>query len=231
MSLLAAVFGLLALLPVPSLSGPVVDRAGVLSQAEAAGLDALARRSLDGGGPQLAFLIVPSLEGEVIEDYSMRVAEKWKLGSRERDDGLLFVVSIGDRVARIEVGGGIEGALTDVQAGRIVREIMIPAFRREAYGEGLHAAALRSLGHLGVEGGELPPAASDDFDPLSVLAFLVLVAIVFVFRRYIPVGDDTGGYRGGSGGGSRGGGGYRGGGGGYRGGGGGFSGGGASGKW
>lgn len=224
MSLLAAVFGLLALLPVPTLSGPVVDRAGVLSRPEAAGLDTLARRSLEGGGPQLAFLIVPSLEGEVIEDFSMRVAETWKLGSKKRDDGLLFVVSVGDRVARIEVGAGIEGALTDVQAGRIVREIMVPAFRREAYGEGLHAAAIRSLGYLGVEGGELPPADSDDPNPLSVLAFLVVLAILFIFRRYIPVGVYTGGGRGGFGGGSRGGGGYRGGGGG-------FSGGGASGKW
>src|SRR5690606_14236251 len=114
----------------------------------------LARRSLQAGGPQMAFLIVPSLEGEAIEDYSMRVAETWKLGSKERDDGLLFVVSVGDRAVRIEVGGGIEGALTDVQAGRIIREIVVPAFRREAYGEGLHAAAIRALGHLGVEGGE-----------------------------------------------------------------------------
>ncbi|HWV39319.1 MAG TPA: TPM domain-containing protein, partial [Vulgatibacter sp.] len=135
--MIAALAGalLFALLPVPRLVGPVVDQAGVLAPAEAARLEGFARAALaaDGGkGPQLAFLVVRSLDGEPIESFSIRVAEAWKLGDAGRDDGLLFVLSIDDREARIEVGGGIEGELTDVQAGRIIRDRMLPEFRRGA---------------------------------------------------------------------------------------------------
>lgn len=230
--MIAALAGalLLALLPVPTLDGPVVDRAGVLSQPERARLDELARAAqaaAGGKGPQLAFLVVPSLEGEPIESYSIRVAEKWKLGAKDRDDGLLFVVSIEDRVARIEVGGGLEGELTDVQAGRIVREIMAPAFAQGGFGAGLRAGAEASLSALDVDVGQ-PKAPRRDEAPINpLLLFAAVVAFYFVARALgIPIRLGGPGGFGGSGGGRRGGGG-----GGYRGGGGGFSGGGASGRW
>lgn len=227
-----ALTALLAVVPVPPLSGPVVDRAGVLAPAEARALDTLARRAHESGGPQMAFLLLPSLEGEPIEETSIRVAEAWKLGSAERDDGLLFLVSVGDRQVRIEVGGGLEGAITDVQAGRIIRETIVPAFRRDAYGEGLHAAAVRALDLAGLhlEGVERPRPKQ----PPPVLVALILIAAMIFLGRFGSFGGRGGGFPGGFPGGGfpRGGGGFPGGGGGgYRGGGGGFSGGGSSGRF
>lgn len=221
---------LLAVAPVPSLTGPVVDRAGVLAPAEVQSLGSLARRAQEAGGPQMAFLLLESLEGETIEEASIRVAEAWKLGSAQEDDGLLFVVSVGDRQVRIEVGGGLEGAITDAQAGRIIRETIVPAFRRDAYGEGLHAAAVRALDLVGthLEGVERP---KPDQPPAWLVALILLAALVFLGKYgLIGGGRGGGGFPGGGfpgGGFPRGGGG----GGGYRGGGGGFSGGGGSGRF
>ena len=104
-----------ALIPVPQLTGPVVDQAGILDGGDQSRLDALARaaRAEHGGqGVQLQFLTVPSLDGEPIEDFSIRVAEAWKIGSKGADNGVLVTVSRDDRAVRIEVGGGIEGGLT-----------------------------------------------------------------------------------------------------------------------
>lgn len=228
--MIAALAGalLLALLPVPTLDGPVVDRAGVLSQPERARLDQIARaaREAQGGkGPQLAFLIVPTLEGEPIESYSIRVAEKWKLGSKGRDDGLLFVLATEDREVRIEVGGGLEGELTDVQSGRIIREIMAPAFQQGGYGAGLRAGAEQALGLLGVDVGQAKAPLRDEAPINPLLLFAGMVAFWFI-ARWLGIPIRLGGPGGFGGGGGR-----RGGGGGYRGGGGGFSGGGASGRF
>ncbi len=232
--MIAALAGalVLALVPVPTLTGPVVDKAGVLSQPERVRLEELARaaHATNGGnGPQLAFLLIPSLEGEPIESYSIRVGEKWKLGSAKEDNGLLFVVSIEDRTLRMEVGGGIEGEITDVQSNRIVREIITPAFREGGYGGGLRAGAEQALRLLDVDVGQGKGArGGEEASPLELLIFLIVIAGAFFLSRMlgIPLG------RGGFGGGGRGGfGGRGGGGGGYRGGGGGFSGGGSSGRW
>ncbi|AKU92906.1 TPM domain-containing protein [Vulgatibacter incomptus] len=223
--MIAALAGalVLALLPVPPLSGPVVDRAGALSQPERARLEELAKgaRATKGGeGPQLAFLIVKSLEGEPIESYSIRVAEQWRLGSKQASNGLLFVVSLDDREVRIEVGGGIEGELTDAQAGRIIRETIVPAFRQGAYGAGLRAGAARALGHLGIDSpGAAPREAGREASPLEAFIVIALIVVIAIFGRRLGIPMGRGGFGG------------RGGGGGYRGGGGGFSGGGASGKW
>ena len=221
-----------ALLPVPRLTGPVVDQAGVLSAADERRLDEVARRALasEGGtGPQMAFLVVRSLEGEPIEDFSIRVAEAWQLGTAEKDNGLLFVVAVDDRQVRVEVGNGIEGEITDAQASRMIREILAPAFREGRYGDGLYAAALQSLQFLGVDAAGLPPAPRARAErrgrlPIPFLLFLVIFFFGRMFggrrRRTFWIGPGMGGF-----------GGFGGAGGGFRGGGGGFSGGGASGRW
>ena len=103
----------------PPLTGPVVDAAGLLGAGEVERLSRLARSARareDGQGVQLQYLLVRSLEGEPIEDYSIRVAEAWKIGTRGRDNGVLVTVAVEDRAVRIEVGGGLEGGLTDVQS-------------------------------------------------------------------------------------------------------------------
>ncbi|HEX9241921.1 MAG TPA: TPM domain-containing protein, partial [Anaeromyxobacter sp.] len=105
-----------AAVPVPRLTGPVVDEARVLDASAQRRLADLARsaRVREGGeGVQLQYLLVPSLEGEPIEEFSIRVAEAWRVGSRGKDNGLLVVVALQDRAFRIEVGGGLEGEIPD----------------------------------------------------------------------------------------------------------------------
>lgn len=235
-----------ALLPVPSLTGPVVDEAGVLDAGSRRRLDALSRAALaqDGGrGVQLQYLVVPSLDGEAIEDYSMRVAEAWKLGTREAGNGVLVTVAVEERAVRIEVGQGIEGGLTDVQSSRIIRNTIVPAFRAGRFGDGLYDAGVEILSALGALPKDVARHAARGvpLQRFSTLAIVILVIVSILFRALFGGlgwrrrgffggwGGPWGG--GGFGGGGWGGGGLGGGGGDWGGGGGGFSGGGASGRW
>jgi uncharacterized protein len=237
-----------ALAAVPPLTGPVVDRAGLLPPADQRRLEALARaaRGSAGTGVQLQYLVVPSLEGEPIEDFSIRVAEAWKLGTREADNGVLVTVAVQDRAVRIEVGGGLEGGLTDAQSSRIVRGTIVPAFQAGRYGDGLYDAGVQVLGALGALPSGVEPTQrrvqpQARFSALGLLGLFVLVFVLRVLtgfgrrrRRHLWWGG--GPFLGGGGFGGRGGfggfGGFGGGGGGgWSGGGGGFSGGGASGRW
>jgi uncharacterized protein len=239
----------LAAAAIPPLTGPVVDLAGVVDARSKRAIEqlALAARAAEGGrGVQLQYLVVKSLEGEPIEEYSIRVAEAWKIGSKGADDGVLVLVSIGDRQYRIEVGGGLEGDLTDLQARRIGGSVLEPAFRAGRFGEGLHDAGVRILSVLGAAPqGAARPAARPAPRPIGLstivlglfmLAFLLRILGALGPRRSLLGRRRRGGiffggpFGGGWGGGWGGGGGF-GGGGGWGGGGGGFSGGGASGRW
>jgi uncharacterized protein len=228
-----------SLRPIPALTGPIVDEAGLLDPADRARLEELARavRAQDQGqGVQLQFLLVSGLQGEPIEDFSIRVAEAWKVGTKGKDNGLLFVVSRDDRRARIEVGGGLEGGLTDSQAGRIIRDVLAPAFRAGRYGAGLEAAAVQALAALGMLPSDrrpqrLPSGALSGPVALLLILPLLLLSIFGRKRRYWYGGGPWLGGGWGGGGWSGGRGGFGGGGGGWGGGGGGFSGGGASGSW
>src|SRR6478736_6488430 len=107
---------------VPELWGiRVHDDAHVLKQETVDQLEKELKVYEDTTSNQVAILIVQSLEGEVLEEYSLRVAEKWKLGKKEKDNGALLVISIDDHKMRIEVGQGLEGVLTDAQSSRIIR--------------------------------------------------------------------------------------------------------------
>ncbi len=228
--------------PIPPLSGPVVDQAGLLGRDDVRRLEGLARaaRGGEGGtGVQLQYLVVRSLDGEAIEDYSMRVAEAWKVGTRGKDNGVLVTVAVEDRAVRIEVGGGLEGGLTDVQSSRIIRGTIVPAFRENRFGEGLYDAGVQILGALGaLPSGVEPVRRAAPRARFSSLAFILLFIVVFLVRSLSGFGPRRrrhlwwgggpwmGGGWGGGGGGFGGGGG-----GGWSGGGGGFSGGGASGRW
>src|SRR5262249_41755252 len=106
-------FSLLAQLSIPEHEGRWVhDEARVLSSGMVDRLEQILKAERDATTNQIAVLIIPSLEGEILEDYSLRVAEKWKLGNKDRDNGVLWLISIKDRKMRIEVGHGLEGALT-----------------------------------------------------------------------------------------------------------------------
>jgi uncharacterized protein len=246
--LLPAVAQASARVQIPSApQGIVSDYAGVLGATERAAIEAqLVRYEQSGpGASQIAVVILPSLNGEPLEDVSIHFAERWKIGSK-RDDGVLLLASVADRELRIEVGYGAEGRLTDALSFRIIHEIITPRLRSRDYAGGL-AAGVAAI-HQGLAGqavtgvdkeagtGPAPGQQRPDEDERGwglggslVLLFLFFLLLLFIARS-----------RGGSWGfvagvlfrsllGGRGGGGGSGG--GFSGGGGSFGGGGASGKY
>lgn len=241
---------------IPDLSRPVIDEERVLPARQLAVLENYLFKHRDTA--QVQIWIFKSLQGEPIESLSIRAAEKWKLGDKVKDNGLLVLVAIEDRKMRIEVGQGLEGDIPDVLASRWIREILAPAFRSGDYGAGLSSLVVSVYSRLGInladgsseveELDRLARSASAQIIGNSIFKFLFLCFILFVvFGRlfFMPLffgrnrgfpGSGRGtlgsGSRnrtyGGWSGGSWGGGGGFGG---WSGGGGGFSGGGSSGSW
>jgi uncharacterized protein len=168
---------------VPQLTGRVVDQTGTLSSGDIAQLTQtladLERRK----GSQVAVLIVPTTDGEAIEQFSLRVAEAWKIGRKKVDDGALLVIAKNDRHLRIEVGYGLEGALTDVTAKRIIDEVITPKFRSGDFAGGISAGVNRMIGLI--NGEKLPAPAPPHWDGSSLFGNLdalnpALIFIVFV---------------------------------------------------
>lgn len=124
-------------LDVPYLAGRVNDHAGVLSEPAAAELEKTLKDFEKKTSCQIAVLTINSLEGENIEQYSIRVAETWKLGQKGKDNGVLFLMSKNDRRMRIEVGYGLEDTLTDLVSGRIIADRIAPHFKNGDYDAGI----------------------------------------------------------------------------------------------
>jgi len=124
---------------VPFLTGRVVDNAEILSAATREALEAKLAAHEQATTNQVAVLTVVSLDDESIEDFAIRVFESWKLGRRGQDNGVLVIVAPFERRMRIEVGYGLEGTLTDLQASRIIRDRMTPWFKEERYDDGVTA--------------------------------------------------------------------------------------------
>ena len=143
---------------VPLLHPRVTDLTGTLPAAEAAQLEQKLAAFEAKKGSQVAVLIVPTTHPETIEQYSIRVAEAWKLGRKGVDDGALLLVAKNDRTLRIEVGYGLEGVLPDAMAKRIVEEIIVPKFRQGDFAGGIAAGIERILNVI--EGEPLPPPQS-----------------------------------------------------------------------
>lgn len=123
---------------VPQLWGMRVhDDAHILSQSTVDKLENQLRVYEDSTSNQIAILTIPSLDGEPIETYSMRVAEEWKLGRKGKDNGVLLLIAVDDHKMRIETGYGLEGVLTDAICSRIIRNELAPAFRQNEYDEGV----------------------------------------------------------------------------------------------
>ncbi len=123
-------------LEVPALSARVNDYAGMLSPAAASTLEARLRDLETTDSTQIVILTVPSLEGDSLESFSIRVAEKWKIGQKKLDNGVILLAARDDRKVRIEVGYGLEGSLTDLISGRIIQDVITPRFREGNYDEG-----------------------------------------------------------------------------------------------
>jgi len=186
--LLCWAFAAFADVAVPPLVGRVVDQTGTLSSDEIASLNQTLRNFEARKGSQVAVLIVPSTAPEAIEQYSLRVAETWKIGRKKIDDGALLVVAKEDRKLRIEVGYGLEGALTDVTSKRIIDEIITPRFRSGDFAGGISAGVDRII--RVVDGESLPAPAprqqqSSDFlshvdllNPFTLFAVFIVSTIL-----------------------------------------------------
>lgn len=130
---------------VPPLGGRVTDLTATLTDEQKSVLEQTLRSFEDRKGSQVAVLIVPSTAPESIEQFALRVAEQWKLGRKNVDDGAILVVAKADRTLRIEVGYGLEGALTDAASKRIISEIIVPRFRQGDFYGGITAGVDRIL--------------------------------------------------------------------------------------
>ena len=229
-------------------SNYVVDLAGLVDGATENKLNQYLQELEQKTTAQLVVLTITSLDGESIEDFSLKIAhDKWRLGQRGKDNGILFLISAKDRKYRIEVGYGLEGVLPDSLAGSLGRQVLVPYFKKGAYSEGIFATALvmankiaedaevtiTGMPTVNYDAGQAPRGKSGG--PFSsVFGIIILILLVFLFiknpRLFMMffLASMLGGRRGSWGGG----GGFGGGGGGFGGGGGGgFGGGGASGGW
>lgn len=230
----------------PSLTDPVVDQAGMIDAATERKLNRALHKLWDEGGSQVAVLTVSSLKGLPIERASIQVAEDWKLGTKEKDNGVLLMVAHEDRKIRIEVGGGLEGKLTDVEAHRIIDQKITPLFKAGHFTDGILVGVSQIVNRtdpkadfgrmLGATAMASPRGATSKRrgSPFGFIIFALVMVASVLMRTLGPMllGRRRGFghgvmYGGGFGGGGLGGGGL----GGFGGGGGGFSGGGASGGW
>ena len=147
------------LLPVPALSGRVIDQTGTLTPAQTQALTAKLAAIETQRGAQIAVLMVPTTQPEDVFTYSQRVANTWKIGRREVGDGIVIVVAKNDRRINIEIAKTLEGAIPDVLAGRIINDQIKPAFKAGDYAGGLSAAIDQLDQHIAGEG--MPAPAPD----------------------------------------------------------------------
>jgi len=122
---------------VPFLTGRIVDNAEILKPATRDKITAILKAHEQESGDQIAILTLPTLGGESVEEYAVRVFENWKLGQKGKDNGVVVIVVPQDHVMRIEVGYGLEGVLTDVAASRIIRNVMTPQFKAGDFDRGV----------------------------------------------------------------------------------------------
>jgi uncharacterized protein len=171
----------LAAVAVPPLSGRVVDQTGTLRSDDVASLTQTLKNFEVRKGSQIAVLIVPTTDGEAIEQFSLRVAEAWKIGRKRVDDGALLVIAKDDRHLRIEVGYGIEGALTDATTKRIIDEDITPKFKAGDFSGGISAGVERMI--KVIDGEKLPapappqwhgPNPLDYIDPFNPFVLVLL---------------------------------------------------------
>ena len=227
-------------------ANPVVDLAGIIDKAVETKINRYLRELELKTTAQMAILTVKSLEGQTIEEFSLNIAhDKWKLGQKGKDNGVLLAVAINAKKYRIEVGYGLEGALPDSLVGGIGRQYMVPYFKKGDYSTGIYTATLAIANKIASEAGVkisgMPAVQTNSpgnkkkttggpFGKIISLVFFLVVIVLFIknprFFLTLLLLSSMGG-RSGHWGGSRGGFG----GGGFGGGGGGFGGGGASGGW
>lgn len=171
----------------PTLSSHVTDLTGTLSESQRSELESRLGQFEKQKGSQVAVLIVPTTQPEAIEQYSMRVAEKWKLGRTGVDDGVLLVIAKDDHKLRIDVGYGLEGALSDIITKRIIEERITPEFKRGNFFAGIKTGVDSILAVI--SGEQLPaPKVHEDYSNSAGGLFVILIfalAIATLLRAFL----------------------------------------------
>ena len=166
-----------AQVPVPPLAGRVTDQTATLTAEQKAALEQTLQTFEARKGTQIAVLIVPTAAPETIEQYSLRVAEQWKLGRKKVDDGVVLVVAKNDRALRIEVGYGLEGALNDATSKRIISETITPRFKEGDFNGGITAGVDRMI--RVIDGETLPaPTARRGGDAANVQQYIPVIFVL-----------------------------------------------------
>lgn len=168
--------------PVPALTSPVTDLTQTLTPEQRGVLERRLRDYEAQKGTQIAVLIVPTTQPDAIEQYSIRVADQWKIGRQGPDDGVILLVAKNDRAVRIEVGTGLEGAIPDVLASRIISQVIVPRFRAGDFAGGIDEAVTRIIALL--EGEALPEPerrSSQAPEGLGGIGNALPVLLMFVF--------------------------------------------------
>jgi uncharacterized protein len=142
---------------IPYMTGRITDNAEILSSEARARITELLKAHEEADTDQVAVLTLPSLEGVRLEEFATRVFQEWKLGEKGKDNGVLLLVSPGDRRIRIEVGSGLAGKLADASAARIIRDVITPRFQEGDYNQGVEAGLRAIISQL--EGNERTEAA------------------------------------------------------------------------
>lgn len=183
--------------PVPDLTARVTDQTGTLTAREKAALESRLKAVEQAKGSQVALLIVPTTDGESLESFGIRVADAWKLGRESVDDGVIFIIAKDDHRMRIEVGYGLEGAIPDAIAKRIIEEQVSPDFRQGDYYAGISAGLDAIIARI--SGEALPPPAQPSHRPrqqsgegLLWLPVVLAVVIGFVVRAVGGTGAGIG---------------------------------------
>ncbi|HEY0370537.1 MAG TPA: TPM domain-containing protein, partial [Thermoanaerobaculia bacterium] len=182
----------------------VTDRANLLGGTEADLLNAKLRDFEQSSGAQFIIYTFPSLEGESVEDFTIRCVERWKVGQKKYDNGLVLFVFAKEHTVRVEVGYGLEGTVTDAISSRAIREAIAPRFQQNDYAGGLNAGADFLISVIrkgeapvaplqpGNPGGQQPQGATGDISPFTILVILFVVFFIILpmlSRRRSDCGD------------------------------------------
>ena len=169
-------------LDVPGLKGRVNDYANLLSPATEASLESVLKSLESSDSTQIVVLTINSLQNDSLEQFSLRVVEDWKIGQQGLDNGVLLLVARDDRKIRIEVGYGLEGTLTDMTAGRIIRNVISPKFKQGDFNQGIidgiGAIVATVRGEFSADAGS-GPATSNRADPGGLLTSLIFIFFIF----------------------------------------------------
>jgi len=188
-----------AALQVPALQGRGNDYAGMLQPTTRQQLEQVLKTFEEQESTQIAVLTITTLGGDSLEEFSLRVAETWGLGQKDRDNGALLLIVRNDRKLRIEVGYGLEGTLTDLIAGRIIRDVITTQFRKGNFDQGVingvnaMIAAVRGEFTNDHRTTTVTQPPSDDYGGIIAVAFWALFFIGKLFRRHGIIAAIAGG--------------------------------------